>query len=154
MEIGAVSWSCKHVEKLGPSASPEPGEARFWRRTVPGSGLVCLDINWGENRACNRWLGYIAWGIMVPRAAVEALLGGRSRRKPGPGAERTYDHDAFIAAAGIVLGRGVPDTKQVFFDQVRAQIPRGKKLPPDDDNTTLNRVVGRLYNAAKSGKKA
>jgi hypothetical protein len=88
------------------------------------------------------------FGIEVVREDIEALR-LKPTRKAGPGAERIYDHAAFIAAAGTVLKRGRPDTKQVFFDQVRAAVPRGTKLPPEDDNTTLNRVVGKLWDTGK-----
>jgi hypothetical protein len=67
----------------------------------------------------------------------------KSRRKPGPGAERTYDHCAIVAAAERVLARGRPDLKQVFFDQVRAEMPKGTKMPPRD-HPTLDSICGAL----------
>jgi hypothetical protein len=71
--------------------------------------------------------------------------------KPGPGAERIYDYDAFIAAAETVLKRGCPDRKSVFFDKVRNELKAmKKKAPPENDNRTLGRIVGSLYDAAKN----
>jgi hypothetical protein len=67
-------------------------------------------------------------------------------RKAGPGAERTYDHAAFKAAAKTVLERGRPDTKALFYEKVRDELHARKvKAPPEDDDTTLRRVVGPLW---------
>jgi len=91
-----------------------------------------------------------AVAIKVSRAAALALV-PRSKRKAGPGAGRTYDYDALIAAANRVLARGRPDVKQVFFDQVRAEMPKGLKLPRND-YPTLNDIVGHLWDAGRPVK--
>ena len=145
-----VPWS-----HMLPDGTRVVGDAVFWNSRF-------LDINRTENQAS---IGdpiapkhrippdtlTRADAIKVSRKAALALVRG-STRKPGPGTERTYDYDAFTAAADRVLARGRPDTKQVYFDQVRAEVPTGKKLPPEDDNTTLNRIVGHLWDAGKPAK--
>lgn len=127
-----------------------PGDAAFW------NALFVTAIR-GENRA---FIGApIAPATSDDVPAVSAVVGIKvacaavpaPKRKPGPGTERTYNRDLIGAAAARVLARGRPDTKQVYFDQVRAEVPKGTKLPLSD-YPTLNRIVGYLWDAGKPPK--
>jgi hypothetical protein len=127
-----------------------PGDAAFWNE-------LFVTVIRGENRA---FIGApiapttsddvptvsVVVGIKVVHPTVPA-----SKRKPGPGTEPTYNRAALSAAAGRVLARGRPDTKQVFFDQVRAEVPKGTKLP-SKDYPTLNRIVGHLWDDERPPK--
>jgi hypothetical protein len=141
-----VPWS--HMRKDGTRVR---GDDAFWKHK-----RHLLVINQAENRAHYAPLIATAdlsdvpesvFAIKVSRAAVLRLVPG-SKRKPGPGVEPTYDHAAFIAAANRVLERGKPDTKTLFYEKVRDELRGKTKLPPEDDDSTLRRVVGPLWEAA------
>src|SRR5262249_18459328 len=151
LAAGAVPWRCAGFEGRREPGDPDSGDRRFWRER--GGNQIHLRVYWEEDSAETwAWRGrYLAFHIELLRKNVRELMVGPKRR-PGPGAERTYDHEAFIAASGRVLARGRPTSKQVYFDQVRAEVPRGTKLPPADDNTTLNRIVGHLWDDGKPAK--
>jgi len=144
-------WPWSH---LLPDGTRVPGDAKFWNEPF-------VNVDRKANRAKIGVLisntspfwrdgpsdvpGQVV-GIKVARSAVPA-----SKRKPGPGTEQTYDYAALAALANRVLARGRPDTKQVFFDQVRADAPKGLKLP-SKDYPTLNRIIGHLWDAGRPSK--
>lgn len=141
----------------GPRVEGEPTPADVLKRlTGQGGPQLWPTVNWAASSIEYHFNGRrcTLYRFRLVRADVEELLPepSKPKRKAGPGREQVYPRDVIVAAARRVLARGVPDQKQVYFDQVRNEVPRGTKMPPDD-YPTLNRICGHLYDAAKAAKK-
>jgi hypothetical protein len=81
-----------------------------------------------------------AAGGRAAGTSVAADSAGRASRRGRP---PEYDHDALRDAAETVAKRGLPDTKDLFFEKVRDECrERHIKVPED---TQLRRIVGPIY---------
>jgi hypothetical protein len=150
------------AELLGPGRKPGPNDQReaAQKREAKGRArlvealkreseqLASLESQLkreAEERARKEAEAAAAAAAEAREAAQKREAEARSKRKPGPGTERTYDYPAIIAAARRALTNGRPDLKKIFFDKVRAEVPKGTKMP-SKDYPTLNNICRHLWN--------
>jgi hypothetical protein len=125
---------------------PIPPEMRPWTGTRAErlEALKALDAEakvYKERAEVSRRL----W---LRREGIDQGQNPRRRR----GSPATYDHEAFGRAAREVLARGPkPKLKRLFFAEVRTLLHEWDiklLLPPEHDNTTLNRSIGKMWDDA------
>jgi hypothetical protein len=159
-----------HESRIREDGTRVEGDAAWWRSEVPGYATK-LYVNWSENSARHGYLVMFsgdgrkypalpepAYAIMLSLDDVLALLptvadaaGEVGRRSGRRGREREYAYEPIQEVARDAIKRGVDDLKSTFFDRVRHECgERRPRIRTPDDDRTMGRIVGAIYDAAKA----